>query len=157
MAKSEENPLILKKINGGDFAFVQGLASKQRSFTVPSSYILWMLTKMYPEFCVVATDSGGRRVGYFLAIANHLTSTAFVWQIFCNDKGKNKFAEFILREMGRVAPKEGLKKIRFTMYPRVAKFWGIPAIKKIFGVEPALISEGINGEAEYEFPLQGMD
>ena len=144
---------LVRQIGIEDFAFIQQLAGEERSFTVPSDYILWMLSRLYPETCLVATDSRRTPVGYLLGLVKD--TTLFIWQLAITDRGSQTGASnVLLKEVKRVAQAGGFSEICFTMQPRIAKLWGFRAAKEVFGVFPENDGPGINGEPHYRIALR---
>jgi len=141
----------VRPITNEDFSFVQKLAAEEKSFTVPSDYILWVLTqRLYPDVCLVAVSSDGEPIGYLLGLINDLEGVLFIWQVAVTHRGGKENASItLLEEVKRVVKARGLKRISFTMQPRVARLWGYRASKQVLGVFPEQGGPGINGEPEY--------
>jgi len=52
----------------GDFQFVRNLASKQPNFTVPSTYLLWLLLRIDGAICLVSEHSTKGPLAYLVAL-----------------------------------------------------------------------------------------
>lgn len=146
--------VCVRQVTNSDFSFIRELASEESTFTVPSDYILWMLSKIHPEVCLVAASPDKKPIGYLLGLIDDTKQTLFIWQIAVTHCGGEKdVAVRLLSHVKEVMVARKLTKISFTMQPRLARLWGCRVAKQVFGAFPEQCGEGINGEPEYTIAL----
>jgi hypothetical protein len=65
-----------------DFPFIRSLASQFPTFTVPSEYILWFLTRFHPDYCRVLEQDEGDLKAYLLAMRTSDPPDGIaIWQV----------------------------------------------------------------------------
>ena len=72
----------IRPVEPKDFSFIQSLAGEFPTFTVPSDYVLWFLSRFHPDYCRVLEQESGDLKAYLLAIPT--TDPAYgiaIWQI----------------------------------------------------------------------------
>jgi ribosomal protein S18 acetylase RimI-like enzyme len=133
--------VTVRRFTPDDFEFVRSLAASIAGYTICPSYVLWMLSRVHPDFCAVAVTPDGKRVGYLLAMSMDEPGDAvFVWQLAVTFHGRR------LRAQDRLAAhlKESLKERRnaqifFTTVPHSAADRSIRALaKRVFGGAPCM-------------------
>jgi hypothetical protein len=72
---------LIRNLRPEDAPAIAYIAAQNDGFTVPSSYMVWMLAQTQNPLCRVAVDADGNVVGYILAIATCKSSTIFAWQL----------------------------------------------------------------------------
>lgn len=60
--------ISVRSLEVRDFSFVRELSSSQPNFTIPPPYVLWLLTRISPELCLVAEHADKGPLGYLLAL-----------------------------------------------------------------------------------------
>jgi len=90
----------------GDFTFVRDLASKQRNFTVPPTYVLWLIMRIKGAVCLIAEDADRGQLAYLLAVPlEGPKKSLFVWQLAATTRGGKEQATLSLlaelRDFGR--------------------------------------------------------
>ena len=145
----------IRQMTNADFSFVQNLAGEEKTFTVPSEYILWMLHKLYPEVCLVVVNSDENQIGYLIGLINDTEHTLFIWQLAVTPRGgEEDAATSLLEQVKQVMVNKNLTRLSFTMQSRVARLWGYQAGLRVFGALPEQCGDGINGEPEYTLCLK---
>ena len=72
----------IRPVEPKDFAFIQSLAGEFPTFTVPSEYILWFLSRFNPDYCRVLEQDSGDLKAYLLAIPTTDPPDGIaIWQI----------------------------------------------------------------------------
>src|SRR5580692_8454001 len=72
----------IRSIELNDFAFIRSLAAEFSTFTVPSEYILWFLTRFHPEYSRVLEQESGDLKAYLLAMPTSNPQNGIaIWQV----------------------------------------------------------------------------
>jgi hypothetical protein len=148
----------------GDFDFVRELASKQRNFTVPPVYVLWLMLRIKGAICLVAEHSARGLLGYLIAVPIEApTDSMFIWQ-FAVLKGQNraKAASSILIEFRKILSDLSIRNLCFSSVPHSAVFRTLRGYaREVFTAVPGALSvlpPGVNGEeTEFLLNLSGVD
>jgi hypothetical protein len=152
--------VLVRPIKQSDFVFVRTLASQTQGYTVPPDYVLWMLTRFHGDFCSVAKEAGGSRVGYLLAMQTAVKDTIVVWQFVSTFAGRRVLAaRELAKNLKVVAQENRIRQIIFTCVPRSAAERLVRSVvKKVFGVLPVkglpLSPRLFGSECEYCVTLQ---
>jgi hypothetical protein len=152
-------PVRVRPIKTSDFDFIRDLASRSAGYTVPTPYVLWMLTTFQREFCAVANARGYGNLGYLLVSPVGVRSDrVFVWQLACTFRGQRLRAPDALAEhLKRTARKYGVRRICFTSRPNSPQGRFVRSLaERVFHVQPALgkrLPGQISGESEYTLTL----
>lgn len=113
----------IRNLSDKDLIEIIKYSAQYSWFSVPSKYILWMLSKTQKPFCKVLTIDN-KVFAYFLALVTTRKYEIFVWQ-FGAQKIRNK-SEFDLlmkfcKSYYRTCLNHGIKQIRFTSTPKGSK------------------------------------
>lgn len=73
--------MLIRDLLPDDANSIQDIATITGGFTIPSSYLIWMLSRTQKPFCKVQVDDDGNLRGYVLAIRSADPEEIFVWQI----------------------------------------------------------------------------
>ena len=108
----------------GDFNFVRELASKQKNFTIPPLYVLWLVVRIKGAACFVAENSDRGRAGYLLAVPiEGPEESLFVWQLAALPGGEQeKTTLTLLVALREFAKDRHIRAIAFSMEPRSAAY-----------------------------------
>jgi hypothetical protein len=142
----------------GDFDFVRELASKQRNFTVPPVYVLWLMLRIKGAICLVAEHSARGLLGYLIAVPIEApTDSMFVWQFaVLKGHGRAKAALAILIEFRKILTDLSIRNLSFSSAPHSAVFRTLRGYaRRVFAAVPQSLSvlpPGVNAE-ESEFLL----
>jgi hypothetical protein len=72
----------IRPVEPRDFNFIQSLAGEFPTFTVPSDYVLWFLSRFHPDYCQVLEQDSGDLNAYLLAIPTTRPPNGIaIWQI----------------------------------------------------------------------------
>jgi hypothetical protein len=144
----------------GDFNFVRKLASKQRNFTIPPVYVLWLIVRIKGAACFVAEDSDRGRAGYLLAVPiESPEESLFVWQLAAAPGGEQEKATLaLLVALREFASDRHIRAIAFSMEPRSAAYRLISrytnklaaSSPRLTSVLPPIVAED---ESEYRVAL----
>jgi len=138
-----------------DFAFIRSLAAEFSTFTVPSEYILWFLTRFHPDYCRVLEDESGARKAYLLAApTTDPRNGVAIWQVAAT-KPNHAFAlEYFAAYLRDLVERTGAMSVFFTMSEASASLRLIRSLARQFGnCEVAQLNSVPAGQGEYEFQL----
>lgn len=112
-----DQDLLVREARADDANFVAQLASMQPSFTVPTPYVLWMLTVASPSLSLVTTTMDGHRIGYLLAIPCEPPGRAvFLWQIaVASNHSSVRASHVMLEEMLMRCRRMRITRVLFSM------------------------------------------
>jgi hypothetical protein len=150
----------IRPIKHSDFVFVRTLASQTQGYTVPPDYVLWMLARFHGNFCSVAKEVGGDRVGYLLAMQTAARDTIFVWQFVATFRGQRlDAARELVKHLKAVAQENKSRRILFTCIPRSPAERLVRSVaERVFRVSPVrglpLSQWSSGGECEYSLTLK---
>jgi len=152
-------PVRVRPIKASDCNFIRDLASRSAGYTVPTPYVLWMLSTFQREFCAVANARGYGNLGYLLVLPVGVrTDVVFVWQLACTFRGQRLRApDALAAHLKRTARKYGVRRICFTSRPNSPQGRFVRSLaERVFHVQPALgksLPGQISGESEYTLTL----
>lgn len=108
----------------GDFGFVQNLAAKQQHFTIPPTYVLWLLMRIKDSACLVAEHSHQGQLAYLLAVPSEGPGKSlFVWQLAAlPGKTGSEATLSILTALRSFAGRTRVTTIGFSMRPQSATY-----------------------------------
>jgi hypothetical protein len=111
----------------GDFGFIQKLASKQPNFTVPPSYVLWMMLRAKGTICLVAENAKMGPLAYLLAMTIENPNKAlFVWQLAASaSRMREKAILALLAKFRNITVKLGCSSIAFSSVPKSSRYRAI--------------------------------
>ena len=101
----------------GDAHAIEFLASRTKGFSIPPTYLVWMLAKFQEGLCRVSLDSSGEVLGYILVLPCAKREIAFVWQLGLTKMGKKAIinvAERLVNDSVAFAIDIGIRKAYFT-------------------------------------------
>ena len=157
MTKSIETPSNphIRAIEPKDFAFIRSLAAEFPTFTIPSEYLLWFLTRFHPDYCrVIEQQSGGLRA-YLLAMPTSNTQNGIaVWQVAAA-KPDHAFAlEYFAAYLRQLAELTNASTISFTARKDPGTLRLIRSLaKQFFNCGVTELSSVPAGQGECEFQL----
>ena len=145
----------------GDFSFIRDLASKQRNFTVPSTYVLWLMMRIKGAACLVAEDAHRGQLAYLIAVpVEGPEKSLFVWQLAASARGGGGRATLaLLTALRDFATRKHVRAIAFSMRPRSAAYRLIARYAdKLVASTPRLTSvlpfSIASDESEYRIDLE---
>jgi hypothetical protein len=102
-----------------DFDFVRGLAATQPNFTVPATYVLWLLLRIKGAVCLVAEKTDMGPCGYLLAVPIvSAEESLFVGQLAALDSGpEDQGTLLLLSALRDIARKGAVRTIGFSVRP----------------------------------------
>jgi hypothetical protein len=106
-----------------DFSFVQDLASKQENFTVPPTYVLWLMLRIKGAISLVAEHSTRGPLAYLLAVpVEGPEDSMFVWQLAVS-KGTVRGKAVLALLVNSAIPSGSLQFVilYFRVYPILAR------------------------------------
>jgi|SRR5208337_5326047 len=139
-----------------DAEFICKLASSVEGYTVPTPYVLWMLTRFHKDWSAVA-EEGRKQLGYMLAFPAS-DATVFVWQFACTFRGQRLHApDALASHLKRMTAEGGFRQIIFTTVPQSAAERAVRSIvRRVFKASIQKITglpEQVPGE-EWEYVLE---
>ncbi len=87
-----------RKLDIRDRKVIQVISQNTRGFTIPSDYLIWMLTETQADFCRVAIrKSTFDTLGYVLALCSADYERLFIWQLAaCSNQGADSLTVMTL-------------------------------------------------------------
>lgn len=150
----------MRKLRIDDFSFVRKLASKYSNFTIPPIYVLWLLTKIKGDICLVAEEEGKGPVAYLLAVPiEDPLNSIFVWQLSSGIRSRGEPIIALLTKLHEITRKNRTRSILFSAIPDSAHFRVLRRhLGKVTRVAPrkTKLLPGIiaPGETEYRIDLR---
>jgi hypothetical protein len=145
----------IRSVEPKDFAFIRSLAAEFSTFTVPSEYILWFLSRFHPEYCQVLEQESGDLRGYLLAMptSNPQNSIA-IWQVAATKPNHSFALEYFAAYLRDLVERTGTTSVFFTMSKASASLRLIRSLARQFGdCEVVQLNSVPSGQGEYEFKL----
>jgi hypothetical protein len=113
----ELSNITVRQLRPDDAGEIALIARSMQTFTQPSPYVVWMLSRTQGGLCQVAVDEGGSILGYLLALIGVEHPEAFVWQLGLTRTrafpGLSVACELVSAVVA-AASSLGLSRIRFT-------------------------------------------
>ncbi len=75
------NAMLIRDLLQEDASSIRDIATMTVGFTVPSNYLIWMLSQTQKPLCKVQVDDEGNLRGYVLAVHTANPEEIFVWQL----------------------------------------------------------------------------
>ena len=138
---------IIRPLEPNDAASIADIASQYNNFTLPSDYVIWMLSQTQGEFCLVMEQEPGQIIGYVLSIPTATPGELFVWQLAIKPVEGNsttRALRHLFSEANRRWRARGINRIWFTvadakrlrLIASLAKDWakGTPEKRVIFNL-----------------------
>jgi hypothetical protein len=151
--------LQIRTLEISDFGFVRRLASKQRNFTKPPQYVLWLLQKAHSDSCFIAEHVRLGPIAYLLSlvIATSNGKGLYVWQLAASLSGQQTGATHaLLLSLRTYIRRKKIRKIFFTAAPGTSEFRAIRRYSyALFGNLPRLqekVPKAISRD-EHEFVI----
>ena len=152
--KTPSNPHI-RAIEPKDFAFIRSLAAEFPTFTVPSEYLLWFLTRFHPDFCRVIEGERGNFKAYLLAMPTSDPSNGIaIWQIATAEPNHTFALEYFAAYLSELVERTGADSISFTAQNSSASFRLIRSLaKQFFDCDALQVATVPAGQEEFEYRL----
>jgi hypothetical protein len=109
-----------RALTPADEARIRAIARQTEGFTVPSTYVIWMLSRTQENLCRVVSNGDNSLLGYCLALACSCREEAFLWQIGVSGGGlKTKIVviQSLLDACVEQARRIGIRRGFFTALP----------------------------------------
>ncbi len=158
---NKPNAILVRPMSLEDYGFIRDTAAQERNFTIPPLYVLWLLSKIKGDICLVAEDVVGGRLAYLLAVpVSEPPNSLFVWQLAVRDHASSSDAiRSLLLKLHQISTSIGISSIFFSSIPGSAAHRAISKhIKDIVSKEPvqtSLLEEMIApGEVEFRIDLE---
>lgn len=148
------NPKI-RPIEPKDFLFIRSLAAEFSTFTVPSEYLLWFLTRFHPDYCRVIEQGNGNLKAYLLAMPTSDPPNGIaIWQIAAAEPNHPFSLEYFAAYLRELADHTNAKSISFTTrkYPVSLRLIRSLATQ-FFNCALVELHSVPTGQEEYEFRL----
>jgi hypothetical protein len=145
----------IRPIKPKDFPFIRSLAAEFPTFTVPSEYLLWFLTRFHPDYCRVIEQGPGNSKAYLLAIPTSEPRNGIaIWQVAAR-KPDHAFAlEYFAAYLRGLVERISVKDVFFTMPVASASLRLIRSLAGHFAECEVVQLESVPvGQGEYEFRL----
>jgi hypothetical protein len=145
----------IRSVEPKDFAFIRSLAAEFSTFTVPSEYVLWFLTRFHPDYCRVIEQESGDLKAYLLAMpTSDPPSGIAIWQVAAARPNHAFALEFFSAYLSELADLADAKSISFTTRKDPVNLRLIRSLaKQFFGCAVAELNSVPAGQDEYEFRL----
>ena len=135
--------------------FIKSLASEFPTFTVPSDYILWFLSRFHPDYCQVLEQESGDLNAYLLAIPTTDPPNAIaIWQIAAAMPNRTFALEHFAAYLRDLVERTNAKSVFFTTSQDSASLRLIRLLASQFAdCEVEQLNPVPSGQGEYEFRL----
>lgn len=112
----------IRPLEISDFAFVRELASKQRNFTTPPTYVLWLMLRIKGAISLIAEHSSRGPLAYLLAVpVEGPEDSIFVWQLaVTKGQEQEQTTLALLAQFRSVVGNLGVRNIVFSTVPNSA-------------------------------------
>lgn len=156
--KKADLPLFntrIRSVEPKDFAFIRSLAAEFPTFTVPSEYILWFLTRFHPDYCRVLEQESGDLKGYLLSMPTSSPRTGIaIWQVAATKPIQAFALEYFAAYLRDLADLTDTRSISFTTQQNSASLRLIRSLARQFGnCEVVQLNPVPAEQGEYEFQL----
>lgn len=145
----------IRPVEPKDFGFIRSLAAEFPTFSVPSEYILWFLTRFHPDYCRVLEHDSGDLKAYLLAMPTSDPPNGIaIWQVAASIPNRPFALEYFAAYLRDIAERTGVTTISFTASPDSASHRLIRSLaKKFFDCGPEQLNSVPVGQGEQEFRL----
>jgi hypothetical protein len=126
-AMQTSKSIRVRPLRIADFGFIRRLASRQKHFTVPPPYVLWLLRQTNSRTCMIVEHAKLGPVAYLLSIlVCDRVKTLYVWQLAASKRGVRIGAvDVALIELRALVREIGIRKVLFTIDPASPSFRAI--------------------------------
>jgi hypothetical protein len=109
----------VRKIEVPDFTFVRDLAAQQPNFTIPPPYVLWLLSKVKSDGCLIAEHIERGPLGYLLAVPiEEPRGALYVWQLAVSTSNDSEDVILtLLRSLQEIVLRDHVNAIIFSARP----------------------------------------
>jgi hypothetical protein len=145
--------MIVRRLVAEDAEAICEIAQTISGFTVPSAYLIWMLSRTQAPLCKVATDERGRIVGYVLTIHTADPAEVFIWQLgLSRDRGlsASQILEQLCLSLIEDLRCKGVSFVRFTASSGQRTRTIHRIVRKLLSTQPKLTGPISRGEASAE-------
>jgi hypothetical protein len=145
----------IRAVEPKDFAFIRSLAAKFPTFTVPSEYILWFLTRFHPDYCRVLENDSGNLKAYLLAMPTSKPPNGIaIWQVAAAIPNRAFALEYFAAYLRDLVERAHASSVFFTTSPDSASLRLIRSLAGQFAdCEVEQLNPVPTGQGEYEFQL----
>lgn len=156
---SAKSHIHVRQMETGDFEFVRTLAARQPTFTVPSPYVLWLVSRIKNSVCLVAEDASLGHCAYMIALPIEAPNqTLHVWQLAGLGEKNSDAVVALLVEFRKTAKRLGVHTISFSTIPGSSALRRIQTYtKRVFATTAlrtsALPQEVSQSEDFYQFEM----
>jgi hypothetical protein len=156
--KKAIHPLLnvrLRPIEPRDFGFIRTLAAEFPTFTIPSEYLLWFLSRFHPEYCRIIEHESGALKAYLLAMPTTKPRDGIaIWQVAAATPNHPFALEYFTAYLRDLAEHLETKFIFFTSPMDSTSLRLIRSLaKQFFGCGVAQVGPVPSGQGECEFRL----
>lgn len=109
--------MLTRTLQPSDADSIELIARKLPGFTIPSTYLVWMLSVSQRELCCVCEGKNKTVIGYLLAIPYASRDACFVWQLGVENipaKSRLRAALKLLESFRKAAKKSSINFAYFT-------------------------------------------
>ena len=105
----------LRPLQPGDYKAIAEIAEATPGFSVPTTYIVWMMATTQGDLCQVAIDSNDSVIGYTLGMRTFQPEVGFSWQTAVLPEYRSRrVAAALVAHTTQVAKASGISIVRFT-------------------------------------------
>lgn len=153
--KPSSSPRI-RAIEPEDFEFIRSLAAEFPTFTVPSAYLLWFLTRFHPSYCRVIEQGPGTLKAYLLAMPTSEPHEGIaIWQVAAARPDRAFALEYFAAYLQDLVRRTHATSLFFTSPKDTASLRLIRALAKQFrNCEVDQLNPVPSGQGEYEFRVE---
>lgn len=147
----------LRPLQPGDYEAIARIAEATTGFSVPTTYMVWMLATTQGELCQVAVDQHDAVIGYTLGMQTSQPEVGFSWQTAVLPEYRSRHvAAALVAHTTQAAKAMGILTVRFTsteaQTETMANLMSAAGIGKVDSTIPIPPEWGID-EVEVRFRL----
>jgi hypothetical protein len=145
----------IRPLEPKDFPFIRSLAAEFPTFTVPSEYILWFLSRFHPDYCRVLEQDSGNLKAYLLSMpTSNPPNGVAIWQVAAATPNHAFALEYFSAYLRDLVERNHATSISFTASKTSASMRLIRSLaKQFFDCEAAQLSPVPTRQGEHEFRL----
>jgi hypothetical protein len=145
----------IRSVEPKDFAFIRSLAAEFPTFTVPSEFILWFLTRFHQDYCRVIEQESGDLKAYLLSMPTSNPQNGIaIWQVAAVQPNHAFALEYFAAYLRDLVEQTNTTNLFFTSQEDSASLRLIRALAKQFGdCDVQQLDSVPSGQKEHEFRI----
>jgi hypothetical protein len=111
------NNEFVRRLLPFDWEGIKRIAEDSGGFTVPSAYVVWMLSCAQKDLCLVALDAENNIIGYVFGMRCDLQDEVFIWQLGVASmplKARYRVSSLLINSLFRKLKKKDIRSVIFS-------------------------------------------